>query len=115
MKYYFLILCLLISSCATQKSTDTRYAHVQNTVNDLVVKNDIPGLNVSIVRDNQVYNYSAGFADIQEQQELESTDRLLSGSIGKTYLVPLVFKLIDKDLISLDAVSYTHLTLPTKA
>ena len=102
MKYYFLILCLLISSCATQKSTDTRYAHVQNTVNDLVVKNDIPGLNVSIVRDNQVYNYSAGFADIQEQQELESTDRLLSGSIGKTYLVPLVFKLIDKDLISLD-------------
>ncbi len=110
MKYFLLILSCFISSCVAQQSPNTRYADVQKTVDDLVFKNSIPGLNVSFIKDNQVYNYSAGYTDVQEKKRLTVSDRLLSGSIGKTYLVPLVFKLIDKGLISLDDRLIDHLS-----
>lgn len=104
MRILLVIIPLFLYSCKVQQEqvVNTNFTQVQNVVNALVVENNIPGLNVSVYKNDQLTNFSAGFSDIKKQLPLNNEHKLLSGSIGKTYLVPLIDQLIQKGKLKLE-------------
>lgn len=76
---------------------------IQEVIDSLVAKNDLPGLNLSIISDNgRQENYSSGYADIETRSDLNADHVLFSGSIGKTYAVAVIMQLVDEGKINLE-------------
>jgi D-alanyl-D-alanine carboxypeptidase len=92
----FSILCLFFVSCTNEKNV------VQEKMDILVIQNQIPGLNFSIIDDHGIQkNYSSGYADTIKGIILTQNHVLFSGSIGKTYAVTLLMQLADEGKVDL--------------
>ena len=87
-----------LKSCNCQPQTE----RIEQTINQLVFENEIPGLNLSIIDSlgNQS-NFSAGYADQETKTDLTQNHIMFSGSIGKTYAVAVLFQLIEEGKIDL--------------
>jgi D-alanyl-D-alanine carboxypeptidase len=103
MRVLLLSFVLLLFSCKVQQeqAVAEEFPQVQSALDILVSENNIPGLNVSFYKDKRLSNFSTGFSDVNEQRYLTADHKLLSGSIGKTYLVPLIDKLIKMEKLQL--------------
>ncbi len=78
-------------------------AGIQEALDSLVAKNDLPGLSLSIItRNGNQENYSSGYADVEIRTELNPDHVLFSGSIGKTYAVAVIMQLVDEGKINLE-------------
>lgn len=90
-----LIFPLLYLACNSAEK-DKNNSEIERIANELVAENNIPGLNLSIVyKDGKQQNYSFGYADIQNKNELNSEHVMFSGSIGKTYAVAIIMQLAE--------------------
>ncbi len=84
-------------------------ASIQEAIDSLVAKNDLPGLNLSIITNNGVQeDYSSGYADVESQTDLNDDHVLFSGSIGKTYAVAVLMQLVDEGIIKLEDMFIDH-------
>lgn len=108
MRVLLVIIPLFLFSCKVKQEEIAKESSIHNIeeiqaeVDALVSENNIPGLNVSVYKLGQVSNFSAGFSDVKKQVPLTADQKLFSGSIGKTYLVPLIDQLIQKGKLKLD-------------
>ena len=76
---------------------------VQEALDELVNRHDLPGMNLSIIYTNGVQKaYSSGYADISGQTRLNADHVMFSGSIGKTYAVAVILQLVDEGKLSLN-------------
>ncbi|NOQ26692.1 MAG: serine hydrolase [Bacteroidales bacterium] len=97
-----LILPLLFTACNSVKKGNNN-SEIERIANELVVENNIPGLNLSIIyKDGEQQNYSFAYADVQNKIELNSEHVLFSGSIGKTYAVAIIMQLAEAGKIHLE-------------
>ena len=65
-------------------------------LDSLFKASNYPGLSISIVTDDGVYNYIAGYSDSARHEVLTSDHLFLSGSVGKTYCAALLLKLVEQ-------------------
>jgi D-alanyl-D-alanine carboxypeptidase len=112
MKYKNLLLLLifvvLTNACSTSKHAVHQNESIQYKIEELRRANELPGINCSIIfKDGRIEDYAVGYADVENNIPNHVTDKLLSGSIGKTYTVALLFQLIDAGKIKLDE-KYLH-------
>lgn len=98
-----IIVAALLSCNLTQSQNEQVHRHeTQVLIDSLVIANDIPGLNFSILLpDGTQENYSSGYSDVQSEIMLDPADVLFSGSIGKTYAVAILMQLVDEGMVSL--------------
>ena len=61
------------------------------------------GANIGIVWGNdKAMSVAVGFADLENQKALKPEDRLLAGSIGKTYVSAITLQLVEEGKLDLD-------------
>jgi D-alanyl-D-alanine carboxypeptidase len=62
-----------------------------------------PGMNVGIATpDRRSMTVSIGYADLESQRALKPPDRMLAGSIGKTYVSAITLQLVEEGKLNLD-------------
>jgi D-alanyl-D-alanine carboxypeptidase len=95
---------LLFNSCnyPGKETAIERQSRITKAVEELLSENEIPGLNVSIIfKNGKQENYSAGYANINNEVKLNRMHILFSGSIGKTYAVAVLMQLVDEGKLQL--------------
>lgn len=113
-------LCLLLTSAAfcfyqearAQTATqlkrpalapDALLHQVQVKLRELKLAAGFPGVNAAIAfPDRKVRMVSVGYSDVEAVKALTPTDRMLAGSIGKTYVAAVTLQLVEAGQISLD-------------
>ncbi|MBL7738408.1 MAG: beta-lactamase family protein [Chitinophagaceae bacterium] len=94
---FFLLFLLLTSSVSAQKGK------IRVMVDSLRIAGNFPGLSVALVaKDNTIISLTSGYNNKEKGTSLRSTDRMLQGSVGKTYVAAIALQLIKEGKISLD-------------
>lgn len=79
------------------------HAQVHDKMNELLKMNKAPGMNFSIIyADGTQENYSAGYADVENEIMMTPQHYMFSGSIGKTYAVAALMQLVDEGKVDLN-------------
>lgn len=103
-----LLACVGVVRAADPKPlTDQQFEQlrgkVQAKLDDLRAAADFPGVTVGFVlADGRSAGVSSGFADAAKKVPLKPDDRMLAGSIGKTYVAAVVLQLVEEKKIGLD-------------
>ncbi|HWP42268.1 MAG TPA: serine hydrolase domain-containing protein [Blastocatellia bacterium] len=64
---------------------------------------EFPGVTAGVVlADGRSFSVSAGLADLESKRRLRPSDRMLSGSIGKTYVAAVMLQLVEEGRAGLD-------------
>jgi len=111
MNLHLILLSLLFLSCKDNKqlSTTERFT-IQETLDKLVLTNNVPGINFSYINSHgNQYNFSSGFENTTTQNKLNTSHRMLSGSVGKTYVAAIILQLVDENKIKLEDKILDHL------
>ncbi len=70
---------------------------------ELRQEGEFPGANIGIVWGNdKAMSVSVGFSDLEAQKGLKPQDRMLAGSIGKTYVSAITLQLVEEGKLELD-------------
>lgn len=78
-------------------------SRLQFLLDSLRTARNFPGLSFAIVyKDNTRAAYTSGFNDKEKNILLKTSDRLLQGSVGKTYVSAIALQLIKESKINLD-------------
>jgi hypothetical protein len=79
-------------------------ASVQAKLNELHQAGSFPGATIGFVLpDGRSGSVSVGFADVENKIPLKPTDRMLAGSIGKTYVSAAMLQIVQEGKVDLDA------------
>ena len=83
---------------------------IQQLLDSMRVAGNFPGLSVSISGDTKgTMNFVSGYSDKEKNILLKPSDRLLQGSVGKTYVAAIALQLIKQGKIKLDEKVSTYL------
>ena len=98
----FLVIVGLILGCNSRPVAKKTEQLLQKELDAYVQVQGIPGASFSMVfSDEEHLAVAAGYADKEAKIAMNPSDRMLSGSIGKTYVAGLVFKLIEEGKLKL--------------
>ena len=104
------LLILSVSALATAQqpvATDSTAAlrqRLQHKLDDLHEKNGFPGATAAVVLpDGKIISISTGFSNLETHTAMKPTDRILAGSIGKTYFAAVMMRLVFEKKLDLDA------------
>lgn len=76
---------------------------IQTRFLELRKEAEFPGANIGIVWGNdRAMSVSVGFADLENQKALKPQDRMLAGSIGKTFVSAITLQLVEEGKLELD-------------
>ena len=90
------------TEAAAQSRSDLRHK-VQAKLDELHSAAEFPGATVGVVlADGRSFSVSSGLADIEGKIKLKPSDRMPSGSIGKTYVAAVMLQLVEEGRASLD-------------
>ena len=79
-------------------------ASLQAKLNGLLQAGSFPGATIGFVLpDGRSSSVSAGVADVENKVTLKPADRMLAGSIGKTYVSTVMLQLVQDGKVNLDA------------
>ena len=79
-------------------------ASLQAKLNELHQAASFPGATIGFVLpDGRSGSVSAGLADVENKIPLKPTDRMLAGSIGKTYVAAVILQAVQEGKLDLDA------------
>jgi D-alanyl-D-alanine carboxypeptidase len=79
-------------------------ASLQTKLDDLHKAGSFPGATLGFVLpDGRSGSVSAGLADVETRTPLKPTDRMLAGSIGKTYVSAAMLQIVGEGKVDLDA------------
>jgi D-alanyl-D-alanine carboxypeptidase len=77
---------------------------LQGRLNELHAASGVPGVTAGIVTANgTVFGLAAGMSDTVLRAPMVASDRLLQGSVGKTYVAAVAMQLVHEGLLDLDA------------
>ncbi|MEQ1691827.1 MAG: serine hydrolase domain-containing protein, partial [Gemmatimonas sp.] len=77
---------------------------LQRIADSIRVAQRWPGLSVAVVMaDGRVVAAASGYSDTVRKTVLTTNDRLLQGSVGKTYVSAVAMQMVDEGLLDLDA------------
>ncbi len=87
----------------TDQEFDKLKARVQAKLDDLREKAEFPGVSVGFVlADGRSAGVASGLADADRNTPLKPGDRLLAGSVGKTFVAAVVLQLAEEGKLDLD-------------
>jgi len=99
----FILVIALSCITTTKQKASLESEKISATIDSLLIENEITGLNLSFIDNKGLQrNFSSGFADIEYSTKMEAGHVMFSGSIGKTYCVAAIMKLVDAGKIDLD-------------
>lgn len=99
------MLPLLLSLVVAQAPADLAPLRAKLTakLDELRAKAEFPGVSVGVaLADGRSFGVASGFADADTKTPLKPTDRLLAGSVGKTFVAAVVLQLAEEGKIGLD-------------
>jgi D-alanyl-D-alanine carboxypeptidase len=98
-RHLFSMTCLIVVwQCSMAQSSK-----LNSLVDSLRIAGNFPGLSIAIVdSNNKSISITSGLADKEKNISLKTSDKLLQGSVGKTYCAALALMLIKEGKISLD-------------
>ncbi len=77
---------------------------LQEQMNKRVTEYQLPGMTLGLVFDQEmVIDLAAGYADIEKKLNMQPGDKMLAGSVGKTYVSAVVLKLVAQGKLDLEA------------
>jgi len=80
------------------------HASLQTKLNELLRSASFPGATLGFVLpDGRSGSVSVGLADVENKTPLKPTDRMLAGSIGKTYVSAVILHAVQDGKLDLDA------------
>lgn len=105
---YMLLLACTGTPDAPLPCPDTRLddlrAAILDKMEDYRARHDLPGVSLGFVlKDGRACAVTAGLADREAARPLSEDDRLLSGSVGKTYVAAVALQLAAERKLDLDA------------
>lgn len=112
MRLSFILVLLVFTSCKINsiKKTDVQQIKIQNILDELVVTNEIPGLNFSYINaSGKQFDFSSGIENTTTQNKLNTSHKMFSGSVGKIYAAALVLQLVAEGKIKLADKIIQHL------
>ena len=87
-----------------------RRIRVVMTVDSIHKAGSFPGISAGVVlEDGYAFSAVSGFADTAQKIRMRPEDRLLQGSVGKTYVAAVALQLVHEGKITLDDKVATHL------
>jgi len=96
-------LSLLLPSLLFVQVTFSQKSGLQNLLDSFRTTGNFPGLSFAIVnKDNTQAVYTSGYSDKEKKSLLKPSDRMLQGSVGKTYAAAIALQLIKEGKINLD-------------
>jgi len=102
----FLCLALFVfygQSNPNKIGLDKLTAELQAKLDELTGHKDLPGATLAVVLPGErKICLASGMADIEKKRKMVPTDRMLSGSIGKTYLVAIILQLEEENKLKID-------------
>lgn len=76
---------------------------IQARITELRQENGFPGVNVGLVMpDGRSMTVSLGYADAEAQRPLKASDRMLAGSIGKTFVAGVTLLAVEEGKLELE-------------
>jgi cyclic peptide transporter len=100
-KLLFIFLLIFFKGFSQQTLTD-ELTTIDNEVNRLMEKRDIPGTSLVIVKKNQVFYRTYGYSDVQNKEEVTKNTLFELGSASKAFTGLLVAKMISDNKLSMD-------------
>lgn len=98
-----LLFALSSQNLPSQGAQDTRTSRVRTYLEEQRERRGFPGVSVAWVLDGEAGEAVAvGLADRESGRKMTVRDRLLSGSIGKTYVVTVALQLVGEGSLGLD-------------
>ena len=89
--------------CVDPALSQDKVSRLQHLVDSLCAEGNYPGLSVAVAYpDNTTQAYVSGFNDIEKGVKLSATDRLMQGSVGKTYVAAIALQLVEQKRLRLD-------------
>ncbi|MHC1702615.1 MAG: serine hydrolase domain-containing protein [Tenuifilaceae bacterium] len=98
------LLIPLLSFSVIEKDFDIKLisGQLQVELDNLIKEISVPGANLSVIMpDGNNISLSSGYSDLENQTPMNSNNMMLSGSIGKTYVAAIAFKLIEEKKLNL--------------
>ncbi len=78
-------------------------ARIQSKLIELRDAGGFPGVNVAVATpDRRSFSLSVGYSDLESQKALKPADRMLAGSIGKTFVSAVTLQLVEEGRLNLD-------------
>lgn len=83
---------------------------LQRKLDSLRASQNIPGLTLGVtLADGSTFALASGFSDTARKIPMRPTDRLLQGSVGKTYVAAVAMQLVHEGKLALDEKISTYL------
>lgn len=99
----------LLNSCAPEEPTTT--AEIDNYVEKVMNKIDIPGLAIAVVQDGEVvYSNAFGMRNIAAQTELADEHIFHMASVSKPFVATAIMQLVEQGKMKLDDPVTTYLS-----
>jgi D-alanyl-D-alanine carboxypeptidase len=100
--FLFAILSLLLPAGAAQE-TDLQ-KRLQARLDELLEKGGYPGLTAAIsMPDGRLLVTAAGYSNPETKIAMKPTDRMLAGSVGKTFVAAAILQAVDDGTLDLDS------------
>jgi D-alanyl-D-alanine carboxypeptidase len=96
--------CAAAPASQTAPPADPLVSTVQRKLDSLRTTGGFPGASLALIlRDGRAIAVATGFADTALRTPLRTTDRLMQGSVGKTYVAAVAMQLVQDGRLALDA------------
>lgn len=100
---FILLTCFLFPASPSEADLAPLREKLTAKFADLQSKAEFPGVSVGVaLADGRSFGVAVGFADPDTKTLLKATDRLLAGSVGKTFVAAVVLQLVEEGKIGLD-------------
>lgn len=100
-----LTLCISLIICCKAHVSNQDYITktIQFKLDSITNSINAPGANLSIILPNgDSLTFSSGYADADKKTPMKEYNKMLSGSIGKTYVAAIAFQLIQENKLNLN-------------
>lgn len=98
-----LLLAGLIPATPAADPPDAIEQKVQQTLDALRAEAEFPGAGAGVaLADGRSFGVATGLADVEAKTPLRPSDRLLAGSVGKTFVAAVLLQLVEEGKVGLD-------------
>ena len=104
--WLFVLPCLLLRGATAGDTVDIDRlsADYQGALQQIIIDSGAPGaVGAFVLPDGRMRRVAVGYADVEAKQPMSPHSRMLSGSVGKTFVGALALELSQEGILDLDA------------